>query len=78
MATRSLKEANLPAREMRATRGVGGARGLDGAQIGPSPFPLLILALIIAVILMIKVRADDGLVGVGIRVQQEGFVGHKG
>lgn len=28
-------------------------------QSGPSPFPLLIIALVIAVLLMIKVRADQ-------------------
>lgn len=48
MATRSIKDVQLQPRNQRA------------GEIGPSPFPLLILALIIALMFIIKVRADDG------------------
>ena len=47
MATRSLKDVPhyTPERSQ--------------IQSGPSPFPLLIIALVIAVLLMIKLRADQ-------------------
>lgn len=46
MATRSLKDLPHYSPEK------------SPIQTGPSPFPLLIIALVIAVLLMIKVRAD--------------------
>jgi hypothetical protein len=47
MATRSIKDAPryIP--------------GRSPIQVGPSPFPLLILALLIMVIFMIKLRAEE-------------------
>jgi hypothetical protein len=54
MATRSLKDAPQYSPEK------------SPIQSGPSPFPLLIIALVIAVLLMIKVRADQNPGGVAI------------
>ena len=47
MATRSLSAVPI------------GAYDGDKEPVGPSPFPLLILTLIIAVIFIIKVRAEE-------------------
>ena len=47
MATRSLKDVPHYTPER------------SPIQSGPSPFPLLIIALVIAVLLMIKLRADQ-------------------
>ena len=58
MAARSIKDVQLQPRKLR-----------DG-QFVPSPFPLLILTLIVAVIFMIKVRAEGNLLASNAKSQE--------
>ena len=59
MATRSLSAVQI------------GSYVGDKEPAGPSPFPLLILTLIIAVIFIIKVRAEDQAPNRGATMSQE-------
>ena len=59
MATRSLSAVQI------------GSYDCDKEPAGPSPFPLLILTLIIAVIFIIKVRAEDQAPTRGANMSQE-------
>lgn len=48
MAARGIKNARIVPKGDRRER-----------QVGPSPFPLLVLALIIALIFLVRLRADE-------------------
>ena len=54
MATRSIKEARRLTKEQRTEI----AR--PAGQTGPSPFPLLILALLIGAIFILRLRGEEG------------------
>lgn len=56
MATRSMKEARRRTIE-RGAEPVGPIR--PAGPTGPSPFPLLILALLIGAILLLRIRAEE-------------------